>query len=138
MTDISTHHGAGHAASQGRSQQLLRQGKKIPKYSGQQLSALKASESDFMVGDLFDPKVNGHACPDDLIRAVQQEANNNNSSFSFDDDDLDLDDTKAALSAKPEALLEFVVVCPEPLDLLNDLRLPSRLGNLEAQLPGQL
>lgn len=55
-----------------------------------------------MVGDLFDPKVNGHACPDDLIRAVQQEANNNNSSFSFDDDDLDLDDTKAALSAKPE------------------------------------
>ncbi|XP_077530387.1 menin 1 isoform X1 [Haemaphysalis longicornis] len=65
------------------------------------LSTLKASESDFMVGDLFDPKVNGHTSPDELIRAVQQEANNN--SYSFDDDDLDLDGEKAVVpTAKPE------------------------------------
>ncbi|KAH9380569.1 hypothetical protein HPB48_017321 [Haemaphysalis longicornis] len=54
-----------------------------------------------MVGDLFDPKVNGHTSPDELIRAVQQEANNN--SYSFDDDDLDLDGEKAVMpTAKPE------------------------------------
>lgn len=59
-----------------------------------------------MVGDLFDPKVNGHASPDELIRAVQQEANNNN--YSFDDDDLDLDEGKAVM---PTAKLEVRGVC---------------------------
>lgn len=107
------------------------------------LSALKASESDFMVGDLFDPKVNGHACPDDLIRAVQQEANNNNSSFSFDDDDLDLDDTKAALSAKPEKSgsrssgdggAATVTLSSQKMAGLKDLLLAEKLNTSAIQL----
>ncbi|KAL3200568.1 hypothetical protein MRX96_043297 [Rhipicephalus microplus] len=96
-----------------------------------------------MVGDLFDPKVNGHASPDDLIRAVQQEANNNSSSFSFDDDDLDLDDTKAALSAKPEKSgsrssgdggAAAVTLSSQKMAGLKDLLLAEKLNTSAIQL----